>query len=134
MRDDRGVVEFGESSREHWLVFEDIQPGTPDDLVSQGRDQRLFVDKRPTRRVDEYSGRFHRSQFGSANVVMRLGQKRQVQRQVVGFTQQGRLVDKSRVVLAFELRVGTRVRINDVHVECLGLARKPGTDPAKTSY
>ncbi len=75
-------------------MFIHVKARPGDSSCPQRLDQRLFVHHFASRRIDEESARFHPSQFGSANQVMRMRGQGRVQAEEIRLAQEGFTIDE----------------------------------------
>ena len=92
--------------------------------------QRLLIDDRPARRVDEVGGRLHQREPLGIHQMARLVGQRAIHRQHVGCAEHVFELDQLDPQLAATCLVGIRIMGDELHVERLGQAEQLGADIA----
>src|SRR5262249_27008089 len=129
MRSGDDVGHFQERRRHVRLVLEYVEARAGDLALLERARQRLLVDDRPARGIDQEGGRLHQREFTGTDLVSGRGQQRRMQRHEIGIPEQliERNVDHPEILLE-ALGLATRRPIEDAHIKAAGATGHAGPD------
>src|SRR5688572_5809335 len=116
--------------RRRRLLLEHVEPGARDAPLGEHPGQRLLIDDRPARGIDEIGGRLHQRQALGIDEMPGLWRQRTIDAQHIGTLEQILQPDQLDPELLRHLLVGERVVRDEFHVERSGEAEQLRPDIA----
>src|SRR4029077_2097980 len=129
MRRGDDVGHFQERRRHLGFVLEYVEASAGDLALPERSRQRLLVDDRPARGIDQEGGRLHQREFTGTDLVPRRRQQRRMQRHEIGIPEQ--LIERNighAEILLEGLGLAARRPIEDAHTKAAGATGHAGAD------